>query len=318
MLRPFQYVSASAALVLSFGLLGLGLKPAAADPQLPPYPASMCHRITPSDYETLRAQTPGYGKDFGYITHDPAKPGVDYYWKCNGMQVEAYLQEQWSGGFMRYAGLNAGVGVSGVTGLNKTNEVALTGDPGNRMSSTNTTAGGTVMVDFLFPVGSSPLPSSSSPPPALLIGPYGMANFFQQNNSFQFPAAGIEVKTRATDNFSGGIKIATAFSETGTMVYMVIGGVAERQNFVFTAPGAVTSESANVFGLQTGFGAAFPTSIPGVSIFGQVVGNYYEQHTFAGGPASPFFRYPDQRIEAIATLGVWIDSNGAEHMLHTP
>jgi hypothetical protein len=187
-------------------------------------------------------------------TKDPNFDNVYSYWSCPPL--------------IDFTGLNVGFGFSGIYGLNKTNEFFETGPAGNRMSSSNTTAGGTVMLNYLVPVGPSPLPSSSSPPPVLLIGPYGMANFFQQNNSFQFPAAGIEVKTRTTDNFSGGIEIATAFSQTGTMVYMLIGGVGERQNFVFTAPGAVTSESANVLGLQTGFGAAFPTSIPGVSVFG--------------------------------------------------
>jgi hypothetical protein len=96
---------------------------------------------------------------------------------------------------------------------------------------------------------------------------------------------------------------------TQSMVYTLIGAVGERQHFSITTLGAVTSESHTAIGFQTGFGAAWMTPWPGVSAFGQVVENFYGQHTFDGGPASPGFIYKMSGNETVATAGIMINAN---------
>jgi hypothetical protein len=149
------------------------------------------------------------------------------------------------------------------------------GPAGNRLSQSNTSPAGTVFANILFPV-------SIASPGGFTIniaGFYGSDTFLHQSNPTTFP--GFQIGTTATNNIAGGIELGHVFPMTQSMVYTLIGVVDEHQHFFINM---VTSENANIIGLQTGGGAAWMTPWPGVSVFVQAVENIYGQHTNDGAP----------------------------------
>ena len=300
MFRSSRWKSASIISLLSCVVLGFGLGPAAAEPQ-PPYPTG-CYRVDYSTYLHL-TQNVAYGKNSGAITHDPAHPGVDYYWECDFFTSEEYARQQWERGF---AGLNVGAGFTGIDGHNNVVEFPNGSKvQSNQFAPQSTNGFLNVQGTFLFPVTTLPIPQIGSPAGSsmpILFGPYGSLYQGQQSVSQQLGNSFLGTTTNTI--FVGGGEIAVQVM-SNAIVYGK-GGFAEARetNFVIFAPGQ-TSATVWVPGFEWGGGVRVAdVNHPGIFIFAEVLHQQYRTQSLPGGIASPGFNYNFTRSDNKATLGV--------------
>jgi hypothetical protein len=221
---PFRCAFAPSILILTSVLLESGLTAAVAEPKRPPF-GEDCERIDYSTYVSGIPNPPGAKSQFfATITHDPAKPGVDYYWKCREPkwvgpgpeEVGAYSYAQAYQYYQSYySGYNVNLALALITGRGGYNEF-LNGT--NIRTSTATSASidpfGGLQMNFLFPI--TALPGGN----LLVAGPYGAGFFGNQVTTVGF-AGGSSISTTTNAIIAGGGEFGVVLPN-GAMVYTLL------------------------------------------------------------------------------------------------